>query len=181
MFCIVGFVSFLRRALTALGPSHVVIVSGLICSQAAASDDGHIGLPAYVVHSDYGGPVQDRLRELQTLTQSHQRVEIRGEVCYSSCTMLLGLEHTCVSPTTVFGFHGPSRNGMALPRDVFDRVSTIISSHYPLELQTWYMSVARYELENLYRVTGSELIKLGAVESCDTTYASEDGSIRETG
>jgi len=39
MFCIVGFVSFLRRALTALGPSHVVIVSGLICSQAAASDD----------------------------------------------------------------------------------------------------------------------------------------------
>jgi hypothetical protein len=79
-------------------------------------------LKPYVVRNDRGGVVRDRLRELNQLRASGRPVEIRGNVCFSTCTMLLGLPQTCVDPDTVFGFHGPSRRGppMAPPRGAYE-------------------------------------------------------------
>lgn len=121
----------------------------------------------YIVRSDYGGSVRKRLRDFQVLHASKRAVEIRGDVCMSSCTMLLGLRNTCVSPHTVFGFHGPSRNGAPLSRSQFDRVSVIIARHYPVQLQSWYMNKARYSLKDVQTRTGAELIRIGAARPCD--------------
>lgn len=128
----------------------------------------------YIVRTDYGGSVQKRLTDIRALRIAQRRVEIRGNMCLSSCTMLLGLDTTCVHPKTVFGFHGPSRNGQPLSKPLFNHVSHIISVHYPPALRTWYMSVARHTLTEMHTLTGAELIKLGAATPCDVaprTYA----------
>ncbi|SFJ56532.1 hypothetical protein [Celeribacter neptunius] len=122
----------------------------------------------YIVPTDYGGSVKKRLSDIYALRKSARKVEITGAACMSSCTMLLGLENTCVDPKTVFGFHGPSRNGQPLEPALFDQVSKIISRHYPAELQVWYMTVARYNLSGINTMTGAELIRLGAARSCET-------------
>lgn len=121
----------------------------------------------YIVRSDYGGSVRNRLRDFQVLHASKRTVEIRGDVCMSSCTMLLGLRNTCVSPRTIFGFHGPARNGTPLSRSQFDQVSVIIARHYPVQLQSWYMNQARYSIRDVQTRTGAELIRIGAARPCD--------------
>lgn len=120
----------------------------------------------YVVRSDLGGSVQRRIQDIQALHASGRQVEILGERCLSSCTMLLGLSTSCVNPRTTFGFHGASRNGNALPVPVFDSVSKVIAQHYPPQLRSWYMEVARYSIKDLHFLTGAELIALGAARPC---------------
>lgn len=122
----------------------------------------------YVVRSDLGGSVKRRIQDIQALHASGRRVEIRGERCLSSCTMLLGLSTSCVNPRTTFGFHGASRNGDALPVPVFNRVSQVIAQHYPPPLRSWYMEVARYSITDLHFLTGAELIELGAARPCSS-------------
>lgn len=125
-----------------------------------------VGIP-YIVRADYGGAVNDRLRDIRSLRNAKRPIKIQGSVCYSSCTMLLGLERTCVNPKTVFGFHGPSRRGVPLERATFDHASRVIAAHYPGVLKTWYMSVARHSLSELYLLKGSDLIELGVSKPCD--------------
>ncbi len=79
--------------------------------------------------------------------------------------MFLGLPQMCVSPDTIFGFHGPSSYGQPLDPEVFERASNIIADHYPDVLKDWYMTTARHSLTGLYRVSGKELIRLG-VAAC---------------
>lgn len=127
----------------------------------------------YVVRTDFGGAVVDRLYDIQVLRASGRQVEIRGAACLSSCTMLLSLETTCVHPGTVFGFHGPSRGGVPLDRALFDRVSMVIAMHYPPQLRLWYMSIARHSLRDMHHLTGQQLIALGVSKPCRTNdYAS---------
>ena len=120
----------------------------------------------YVVRSDYGGSVQTRLRDISALRASGRKVEIRGDVCMSSCTMLLGLQNACVHPATTFGFHGPSRNGAPLDRSLFNQISWIIAGHYPADLRIWYITVARHTLTDVHTLKGAELIRMGAAKSC---------------
>lgn len=137
----------------------------------------------YIVRTDYGGSVQRRMTDIQALQASQRRVEVRGEYCLSSCTMLLGLRNTCVDPRTTFGFHGPSRNGVPLTQDLFDHVTQIIAQHYPPQIRAWYMSVGRHTLTDMYQITGAELISLGAAMSCDPTrvYALRSASVLARG
>ncbi|OIQ46004.1 MAG: hypothetical protein BM558_01460 [Roseobacter sp. MedPE-SW] len=123
------------------------------------------GQAPYVVGSDRGGFVRDRLIELRDLRSSGRRVEIRGRVCYSTCTMLLGLPNTCISPRTTFGFHGPSRSGQRLSAEKFDHYSRIIASTYPQKLNSWYMQTGRMRIDGVYKIKGSELIRMG-VRAC---------------
>ncbi len=118
-----------------------------------------------VVMSDRGGKVIDRVHEVRELKREGRRVEIRGNVCYSSCTMYLGLPDVCTLPSTTFGFHGPSRGGVEVGREEFEYYSTLISNHYPEPLKSWYISKARYRISGVYKVKGSELIRLG-IEEC---------------
>jgi hypothetical protein len=118
-----------------------------------------------VVRNDRGGLLRERLRQIGQLRQQSRPVEIRGAVCFSTCTMFLGLPDTCISPQTTFGFHGPSSYGRALDADTFNRASRVIASHYPAELKTWYMDKARFKIRSIYRVKGEQIIRMG-VRAC---------------
>ncbi len=80
-----------------------------------------------VIGNDMGGIVGNRAAEIQRINASGARVEIRGDVCVSSCTMYLGVGDVCVSPTD-FSFHGPSFFGADLPERDFEYWSQVIAS-----------------------------------------------------
>jgi hypothetical protein len=120
----------------------------------------------FVVGSVRGGYLSDRLIELRNLKLNNVRVEIRGRVCYSTCTMFLGLPDTCVDPNTTFGFHGPSRSGRRLAQKDFDYFSRVMASHYPAALRKWFMEKGRIRISGVYKVKGSEIIRMG-VPACN--------------
>ncbi|WP_254436091.1 hypothetical protein [Ruegeria arenilitoris] len=120
-----------------------------------------------VVGSDRGGYLHDRLAELENLERNGIQVEIRGRVCYSTCTMFLGLPGTCVEPDTTFGFHGPSRSGRRLAPEDFDYFSKVMADYYPEPLKSWFMTTARNRINGVHKVKGSELIRMG-VPACRT-------------
>jgi len=118
-----------------------------------------------VVRNDRGGLLRDRLRQISELRQQSRPVEIRGAVCFSTCTMFLGLPGTCISPRTTFGFHGPSSYGRALDSVTFNRASRVIASYYPEPLQSWYMDKGRFKIRSIQRVKGKQIIDMG-VPAC---------------
>lgn len=138
----------------------VVVLAGFNPARAGGSTDG-----AYVVGNDRGGFLRDRLIELRNLRASGRRVEIRGRICYSTCTMLLGLPQTCISPDTTFGFHGPSKSGNRLSPERFEYFSRVISQYYPAPLRSWYMTTGRNRIKGMHRIRGSEIIRMG-IRAC---------------
>jgi hypothetical protein len=118
-----------------------------------------------VVENDRGGLLLKRLAQIRALRQSGQPVRITGGICYSTCTMLVGLPQTCITPDVRFGFHGPSSHGRALTPETFERASEIIASFYPKPLRRWYMSKGRYRIHGLYHIDGTQMIRLG-VPAC---------------
>ncbi len=129
---------------------------------------GVVGAPAtaqqqapLVIGNDRGGGVAQRARLVDAIKASGQRIEIRGSHCYSACTMYLGAGNLCVSPDTVFGFHGPTRNGEPLPSASFDHWSRIMARYYNEPLSTWFMNEARHLRGDVYRLSGSQIIELG--------------------
>lgn len=139
------------------------IVGGTVLSTSAELHAA-AGRP-YIVNNDRGGFISDRLRELRNLEASGRRVEIRGQICYSTCTMLLGLPNTCISPHTQFGFHGPSKSGRRLAPERFDFYSRVIAQYYPPKLNAWYMSTGRNRIDGIYRISGRDIIRMG-VKAC---------------
>ncbi|WP_319824137.1 hypothetical protein [Thalassovita sp.] len=121
--------------------------------------------PLHIVMNDRGGVVSQRQQEIEAIRISGSRVEIRGAVCLSSCTMFLGSPDVCVSPKTRFGFHGPTDHGRPLNKPQFDYWSKIIASHYPTALSSWYMRIARHRTSGYYSLTGAQLIEMG-FKSC---------------
>jgi len=138
----------------------LLLLAGISSAKAA---DGSMS-ETFVVGNDRGGFIRDRLIELRNLRASGRRVEIRGNICYSTCTMLLGLPKTCISPDTTFGFHGPTKSGKRLAPDRFEYFSRVISQYYPAPLQSWYMSTGRNRLRGMHRIKGSEIIRMGIQE-----------------
>ncbi len=118
-----------------------------------------------VVGNDRGGVVRDRLIELRNLRASGRPVQITGDICYSTCTMLIGLPQTCVASSTTFGFHGPSYYGRPMSPSDFDHVSRVMAHYYPEPLKTWFINEGRNRINGVYRVSGAELIRMG-VRSC---------------
>jgi len=149
------------RALTVLVTSGLVLFAGT----AAPAQTGNIVRPSIIIGDDRGGALLARVQQIRSISQDQTRVEIRGGMCFSSCTLLLGLPDVCVLPTTVFGFHGPSYSGTPLPDDLFHRVSAFIASHYPEDLRPWYLQVARHKLKDVETRTGADLIDMG-VAAC---------------
>ncbi|TNJ43029.1 hypothetical protein FGE21_10015 [Phaeobacter sp. B1627] len=145
------------------GLTAVAAVAATVPATEAASSSAR---PAsYVIGNDRGGYLHDRLLELTNLRSQGTRVEIRGKVCYSTCTMYLGLPHTCVDPNTVFGFHGPSRSGRRLEQSQFDYFSRVMADYYPVPLQKWFMEKGRNRISGVHKIRGSEIIRMG-VAAC---------------
>ncbi len=124
--------------------------------------------PTYVVGTDRGGYLHDRLIELEALQTNSVRVEIRGRLCYSTCTLFLGLSDICVLPETTFGFHGPSRHGRPLTPAEFEYFSQVMSSYYPAPLKTWFLQKGRNRLSGVYKIKGATLIRMGGPACTDT-------------
>lgn len=118
------------------------------------------------IDNDPGGPIEQRLRQIQHLRSDGGRVEIRG-FCASSCTMLIGLPNVCVRPESRLGFHGPSSaiHGLGLAPDDFEYWSRVMANHYPNRIRNWFMSSARNDIMGLKTISGREAIKMGA-HSC---------------
>ena len=133
--------------------------------QTAAQTQISYATNPLVVRNDRGGLLRERLREIGQLRQQSRPVEIRGSVCFSTCTMFLGLPQTCISPNTTFGFHGPSSYGRALDPATFNRASEVIASYYPAPLRQWYMETGRFKVRTVYRIKGREIIQMG-VRQC---------------
>jgi hypothetical protein len=119
----------------------------------------------HIVGNDRGGIVGNRAAEIRRLKSAGKRVEIRGRICLSSCTMYLGAGDVCVNPNTQFGFHGPSYYGRPLAPQYFEYWSDVIADHYPAPVREWFMTKARYKQTGYYTLLGAELIRLG-VKSC---------------
>jgi hypothetical protein len=120
-----------------------------------------VGQQVIVIGNDMGGIVGTRAAEVQRINASGARVEIRGDICLSSCTMYLGAGNVCVSPDTDFGFHGPSFFGADLPPRDFEYWSQVIANHYNAPLREWFMREARYRQLWHYTLSGEELIRIG--------------------
>jgi len=116
---------------------------------------------AIVIGNDRGGFVGARASEITGIRNLGSRVEIRGSICYSSCTMYLGAGDVCVAPNTAFGFHGPSDFGRPLSSERFDHWSEVMARHYREPLRSWFMSSARYESAGLVTLSGAQLIDMG--------------------
>ena len=136
------------------------ILLGTASAQAEPSE--HV-MPL-IINNDRGGRLRARIYQIAELKRTQQPVHVMGQVCFSTCTMFLGLPQTCVSSTTVFGFHGPSSYGRPLDPQVFERASELIAAHYPAFLQNWYMATARHVTNRMYRIKGSDMIRLGIPE-----------------
>ena len=114
-----------------------------------------------VIGNDRGGLIGARARIVESINTSRAQVEIRGGICYSACTMYLGAENVCISPATVFGFHGPSRGGRPLSAPEFEHWSNVMAHYYPDGLRQWFMKTARYSGSRVMQVRGTALIKAG--------------------
>jgi hypothetical protein len=114
-----------------------------------------------IIQNDRGGSIGDRLLAIDRANTSRTRIELRGRVCFSSCTLYLGADDVCLSADTVFGFHGPSRHGRALPPAEFEHWSHAMAAQYRVPLRDWFLSTARYRTTRYYRVTGTQLITIG--------------------
>ncbi|MBO9445960.1 hypothetical protein [Ruegeria sp. R14_0] len=130
-----------------------------LASVPAASKEIQVG-------NDRGGRIVDRMVQIEIANRTQAQFRITGDYCHSSCTMLLGADDVCVSPKTVFGFHGPHRaNRTKMTTDEFDRKSVSLSRYYPSPVKSWFMSKARFAGPNeLLYVSGEYLIGLGIKE-----------------
>ena len=157
-----------RRLKTCVGGLAVLTLMagfGAVPDTATAQTQISYATNPLVVTNDRGGLLRKRLREISQLRKQSRPVEIRGAVCFSTCTMFLGLQNTCISPNTTFGFHGPSSFGRALDPVTFNRASEIIASHYPAQLEQWYMEKGRFKIRSIYRIKGRNLIDMG-IRAC---------------
>ncbi|WP_171208056.1 MULTISPECIES: hypothetical protein [unclassified Ruegeria] len=126
--------------------------------------------PSRVVHvigNDLGGRIDRRVARVERLRQHGDRVEIRGRICLSACTLYLAADDVCVDADTMFGFHGPSLWGLALDAASFEYWSQLIASQYPAPLRQWYLEVARHRVNGHHRLSGQQMIELGYAPCAD--------------
>jgi hypothetical protein len=153
--------ALLRRAgkLLAIGLTFMVFTT----AQASANHK-------IIIVNDRGGIIQDRLRQIREFSSQGVEVELKGEVCLSSCTLFLALPNVCVSPNTKFGFHGPSSYGRPLPSKAFNYWSDVMARHYREGLKAWFMQTGRYRINGYYTIKGRNLAQYG-YRLCGVHYA----------
>ena len=136
----------------------MILIGGLIMGGAEAFAQPR---EVKIVGNDRGGLVGARAVEITALNARGGRVELRGRICYSSCTMYLGADDVCILPETTFGFHGPSRHGAVLNPSQFEHWSQVMAAHYQPPLHDWFLTTARYDINRIFRISGAQLIALG--------------------
>ncbi|MDO6585670.1 hypothetical protein Q4543_09070 [Salipiger sp. 1_MG-2023] len=131
-----------------------------LCAGAALAQ-AQITATVHVIGNDDGGPLRQRLAEVQRLNARGARVEIRGAHCHSACTLYLGVRNLCILPQTEFGFHGPVYPDRPMARERFDHWSRAMAAHYPPPVAGWFMTTARHVASGYVALRGEALIGLG--------------------
>lgn len=123
--------------------------------------------PPLVVTDDYGGSLPERVQQIEAMRRKGISVAVPYGHCMSACTLYLGLPDTCVGPSAVFGFHGPSagQSTIGLPQAEFEHWTRLMASYYPPPLRRWFLREGRYTTLTYKTVSGAELIRLG-VRAC---------------
>lgn len=103
----------------------------------------------FVVHKDFGGPILQRLKQLESMRNMRGlNIEIRG-VCYSACTMFLFLprDRVCVGRGARLGFHSAidTRTNQVTPESV--KVTKILVRKYPTWVRSWILRAGGLEKE----------------------------------
>ena len=139
----------------------------LIATQAQADQvfkdgDWVIDTPAVLtIRSDGGGNIHDYADLVETMGSKQVRIE---GVCKSSCTMFLGMENVCVSPTAFFGFHGPSSNDESI-RHLMNLVEKI-AEHHPAAIGKLFREDWGLDQDFTW-LTGAEVLALApALHAC---------------
>jgi len=155
-----GFRVFVRL-LRQVRLSHAVAMVALTLATSPALAQGTM-----IIEDDRGGAVDARVQLIQDYKSSDVHLEIRGRFCLSACTMFLGMKNVCVSPDTVFGFHGPSSAvyGIGLASKAFEYWSHVMADHYPEPIKSWYLKDGRNRIVGFHEITGRGLIDLGVAE-----------------
>lgn len=130
---------------------------------------------ACVVGKDLGGAVRPRAELIARLRAAGTRAEITGPICASACTLFLGLPNACLSPSTVFGFHGPSSHiyGVGLAGDELEDAVALMARHYPEPVRSNFLREWRWTIVGLHEVPGRTLIDLGVRPACFPGEAGE--------
>lgn len=156
--CGVGkLVSSIRPAVSVL--SCVALVAGPALLPQAAQARSRV----QVIRYDMGGDVEQRIAQIETLRANGTVVRIEG-TCVSACTLYLGLPNACVVATAQLGFHGPRTSipGLPLPREDFDRVTSMMATYYPGKIHDWYMAKGRMITQSYYAISGAQAVAMGA-------------------
>lgn len=141
----------------------VLVVAAVAALSSSAVAQG----PAVVViRDDPGGEIPARIHQMAELRAEGVKVELRGSLCASACTLLLGLDDVCVDRQTRFAFHGPSHYGTPLPPESFEYWSSFMARQYREPIRTWFMTTARFTITGYSTLTGADLIRYG-YPACD--------------
>nr|WP_319247771.1 hypothetical protein [uncultured Celeribacter sp.] len=156
--------SLLRRLQRIVPGAWGTVALALWLAPALAAPTGSAVSPhvtPYVVRDDFGGSVKKRMRQIRELNAANRPIEIRGNVCMSSCTMFLGARQVCVDPKTTFVFHGPFRYFSRLSPREFEFWSVTIASYYPKPIHDWYLREGRHKVLRVFEMTGKEVMRHG--------------------
>lgn len=158
----------LRASLHPIGLGALALAVFFGASASTSSQASEPQLSRLVITHDNGGALTTRTQKIAQMYAAGQAVAVPSGTCLSACTLYLGLPGTCVGPTAIFGFHGPTgENGRKLSAAAFETWSRIMVSYYPPALQDWFMREARFRTTTYIRVSGAELIRLG-VPRCES-------------
>ncbi|MGB0660809.1 MAG: hypothetical protein ACPGNV_11590 [Mangrovicoccus sp.] len=117
-----------------------------------------------VINNDVGGQLIHRQKEIHEYWKTGREVRILGDICYSACTMYLGLDRdkVCVRRNTEFGFHGPSILGLFPAKGEQRELGvTIMAGYYPEPIKAWYIREASKKTYGYHYLKGDYLLKLG--------------------
>lgn len=117
--------------------------------------------------SDPGGNVVAKAYEVANM----EGVNFISGECFSACTMELAYKGTCVEPQAVFGFHGsylvPGLPNVSWRSWVVTGGDALLLSHYPMELQAWWLANARHRgPDDLAYLTGAQMLEAGWARAC---------------
>ena len=126
-------------------------------------------LPASGAEQDDGGSVIQRLAHIAALERAGTEFVV-PRMCYSACTLYIGLSTACFREDGWLGFHSSWYNGAstAETEDWVSRFNFLMASVYAVKsvrLANWFLEGPAKE-RKLTMVRASELIERGEVRGC---------------
>lgn len=127
------------------------------------------GRKVLTVWYDVGWHIDFRKEEISKILSEGVQVEITGNMCYSACTLYLGLPHLCIDANTKFWFHGPINmtTGKPLSHNNFEKVTHEVADYFPAPLKTLFLEDWRYKYDGYHVIKWNDLIRSWVAHACN--------------